>query len=294
MLYLTHFSFPDAEREFDFFLGVKRTCYDSYYPFQVFPERGLTGLDFEPVTILCGGNGCGKSTALNVIAEALGAARDTRYNRSNFFEDYVALCDFEHRGPSPAETRIVASDDVFDFMLNLRAINEGIDRKREQLYDEYVVDRHARFQLRSMDDYEELQRINLARRKTQSKYVRERLMDNPREHSNGESALMYFQNKLKDGGLYLLDEPENSLSPEKQLELAQFLEESVRFFGCQLVIATHSPILLAMRGAKIYHLDETPVRVRRWTELPSVRTWYDFFRSHKAELDSVRPDEKAW
>ena len=46
----------------------------------------LKMLDFEPVTILYGGNGSGKTTALNVIAEKLGLARDTLYNRSNFFE----------------------------------------------------------------------------------------------------------------------------------------------------------------------------------------------------------------
>lgn len=57
MLYLSHFSFPDAEREFDFFLAQKRTCHDSYYPFQVLSQRGLQHLDLEPVTILYGGNG---------------------------------------------------------------------------------------------------------------------------------------------------------------------------------------------------------------------------------------------
>ena len=46
-------------------------------------------LDFESVTILYGGNGSGKTTVLNVIAEKLGLERDTLYNRSNFFEDYT-------------------------------------------------------------------------------------------------------------------------------------------------------------------------------------------------------------
>ena len=59
MLYLSRFSFPDSEREFDFFLAQKRTCHDSYYPFQVLSKNGLTSLSFEPVTILYGGNGCG-------------------------------------------------------------------------------------------------------------------------------------------------------------------------------------------------------------------------------------------
>ena len=72
---------------------------------------------------------------------------------------------------------------------------------------------------------------------------------------------------------------------EKQLALVRYLEESVRFFDCQLVIATHSPLLLGMRGAKVYHLDECPARVRRWTELPEVRVWRDFFRAHEREFE---------
>ena len=109
-------------------------------------------------------------------------------------------------------------------------------------------------------------------------------MDNVREYSNGESAFLYFTEKIEENGLYLLDEPENSLSPERQIELVEFIEDSVRFFGCQFIISTHSPFLLAMNGAKIYDLDENPVNVKRWTELKNVRTYYEFFKKHEKEF----------
>ena len=127
--------------------------------------------------------------------------------------------------------------------------------------------------------------MNQARRRTQSKFVRENLKDNVREYSNGESAFTYFSNKIGDDALYLLDEPENSLSPVRQQELVRFLEDSVRFFGCQLVIATHSPFLLAMKGARIYDLDADPVQLSRWMELPNVRAYYEFFKMHERELE---------
>ena len=57
MLYLSKFSFPDVEKEYDFIMGLKRTCYDTVYPFQILSRHQLTRLDFEPVTILYGGNG---------------------------------------------------------------------------------------------------------------------------------------------------------------------------------------------------------------------------------------------
>lgn len=284
MIYLSEFRFPDADTEFDFFLSVKRTCYNTYYPFEVLSKNGLERVRFAPVTIFYGGNGSGKSTALNVIAEKLELARDTLFNRTNFFEDYTRLCGYETQLPIPTGSRMIASDDVFDFMLNLRTLNEGIHRKREELFEEYLDAKYSDFQLRSIEDYDRLKQVNQSRSRTQSRYVREHLMKNVREHSNGESAFIYFVEKVQENGLYLLDEPENSLSPEKQQELAQFLEGSARFYGCQLVIATHSPFLLSLRGARVYNFDESPAAVRKWNELPNVRAYYDFFKEHEKEF----------
>ena len=118
MVYLSHFDFPDEDKEYRFILGQKRTCYDTFYPFKILSANNLRMLDFEPITIMYGGNGSGKSTALNVMAEKLGLARDTLYNRTNFFEDYTAMCSYELERPLPKDSRIITSDDVFDFMLN--------------------------------------------------------------------------------------------------------------------------------------------------------------------------------
>lgn len=284
-IYLLHFEFPDIEREYDFIMSQKRTCYDTYYPFQIISKHNLRMLDFEPVTILYGGNGSGKTTVLNVIAEKLGLNRDTIYNRSNFFEAYTSLCSFKIKNRIPKDSRIITSDDVFDFMLNLRSINNGIDVKREELFDDYLDAKYSHFQLKSLDDYEQLKRVNMSRRSTQSKYIRKNLPDNVREHSNGESAFIYFTDKIKEDSLYLLDEPENSLSPQKQQELLRFLEDSARFFGCQFIIATHSPFLLSMRGAKIYDMDEEVADVKKWTELENVRAYYEFFKKHENEFE---------
>lgn len=284
MIYLSHFEFPHIEQEYSFVMGLKRTCYDTVYPFQILSKHHLKMLDFDPVTILYGGNGSGKTTALNVIAEKLNLQRDTLYNRSNFFEDYTDLCSYETECPIPRHSRIITSDDVFDFMLNLRSLNEGIDRRREGLFDEYLDAKYKHFQMKSLEDYEQLKKVNAARSKTQSKFVREYLPGNVREHSNGESAFLYFSEKIQENGLYLLDEPENSLSPEKQQELLRFLEDSARFFGCQFIIATHSPFLMSMRGAKIYDMDEEVVDVKRWTQLENVRAYYEFFKKHEKEF----------
>ena len=284
MLFLSQFKFPDIEEEYDFLMGLKKTCYDSFYPFQILSKNRLRVLDFEPITILYGGNGSGKTTTLNIIAEKLKLNRTTLFNRTNFFENYTDMCEYDLEKELSEDSRIITSDDVFDFMLNLRSMNEGINHKREELFDEYLNAKYSKFQMKSLDDYDQLMKVNMARSKTQSKYIRKNLIGNMREHSNGESAFIYFADKIKENGLYLLDEPENSLSPEKQQELVAFLEDSARFFGCQFVIATHSPFILALKGAKIYDMSEEPVDVKRWTELPNVREYFQFFKKHENEF----------
>lgn len=288
MVYLERFALPSPGAEEQFTNDIKRRCYSTVYPFGVFTLREVPELTFEPITILCGGNGCGKSTLLNLIAEKLGVARDTPGNRSSFFPDYVRLCRAEldpRAGQSFLQaSRLVTSDDVFDYMLNLRAINEGVDQKREALFDEYTEARHSAYRMRSMADYEELRRHVAAQRLTQSAYVRKNLMANLPERSNGESALAYFTDTIREDALYLLDEPENSLSAERQLELQEYLVNSARFYRCQFILSTHSPFLLSTRGAKVYDLDADPVCVRPWTQIASVRTYRDFFREHDAEF----------
>ena len=285
MLYLDSFSFPDEEAETSYIMGVRRTCYSSFYPFKILSRRSFARIDFEPVTILYGGNGTGKSTALHVIAEKARLDREAPYNRTSFFEDYVGMCSMELRRPIPQGSCIITSDDVFDHMIALRELNAGIDHRREEVFEEYLENKHSGFQLGSMEDYDQLKRVVRARKKTQSKYVKEELGMNVRTFSNGESAFRYFTNKITEDRLYLLDEPENSLSPERQMELCQFICDSARFMGCQFVISTHSPFLLSMRGAKIYDLDSDPVDVRRWTELKNVRTYYEFFKRHQKAFE---------
>lgn len=290
MLYLSKFYFPSVNDEERFLFSIAETCYTSFYPFGILTRHSLNMLEFGDITLLYGGNGCGKTTVLNIIAETLNLKRSALYNRSNFFEDYISCCGYDIQKSIPLESRIITSDDVFDYMLDVRSINDHIDIKRDELFDEYYENKYLKkgFQLKSIDDLEELKMINEARNKStsKSKYTKRRLTNNIKEYSNGESAFIYFSDKIKENALYLLDEPENSLSPEKQLELCRFLSDSARFFGCQFIISTHSPFLLSMKNAVVYDLDAETACRRKWTELPNVRTYYEFFREHSDEFEN--------
>lgn len=286
MIYLDTFSFPTEDDEITFLAGCpkhKRTCYNTKYPFGMFPYRGLPeNFEFGDITVFCGNNGSGKSTILNVIAEKLNIKRASPFNRSEFFNEYVSVCRCTLEEKISPDSRVITSDDVFDRILDIRRINSGIDTKRDSIINEWVELRSGgtyEGQLHGMDDYDRWKQVREARDKniSQSQYIRSRLMRNIAERSNGESALSLFVDAIHDKALYILDEPENSLSPENQLELKYFLEDSVRHHGCQFIISTHSPFLLSLKGARIYDIDSNPVRVSKWTELPCVKVYKDFF-----------------
>ena len=121
-------------------------------------------------------NGFKEAVSYTHLAEKLKLHRDTRYNRTNFFEDYTDMCSCELEQPLTDDSRIITSDDVFDFILNLRNINDGIDRKREELFEDYLETKYSSFRMNSLEDYEQLKKVNMTRSKTQSRYVRKQLM----------------------------------------------------------------------------------------------------------------------
>ena len=297
MIYLKSFHLPSRDEDENFF-NVKsdlfspknfRSCYTTKYPFGFFRERELPyNFDFRDITIFCGNNGSGKSTILNVIAEALELGRNSPFNRSDFFSDYVGLCRYELSAPISRSSAVITSDDVFDRVLDIRRLNDGIDSKREDLLQEWVSNRYddVDTSLHGLDDYERWKKISDSRNRniSQSQYIRKNLIRNIEERSNGESSLSLFVDAIRDNALYVLDEPENSLSPQNQLQLKYFIEDSVRNHGCQFIISTHSPFLLSLKGARIYDIDSVPVRECRWTELPSVRVYKDFFEEKSCEF----------
>ena len=295
MIYLQSFKMPTREDEENYFIyptnsKVNQTCYTTKYPFGLFRYRELPEFYFDHITIFCGNNGSGKSSILNVIAEKLSLERNTPFNRSDFFEDYVDLCDYQLDKAIPKESKIITSDGVFEKVLDIRRINDGIDSKRVDLIDEYIEENSPNAEpnlLRGLDDYDRWKRVNdmRNRNRTQSRFLKENLMRNIQERSNGESALSYFVDSIQENALYLLDEPENSLSPQNQLQLKYFIEDSVRNFGCQFIVSTHSPFLLSLKGAQIYNIDETPPTVRKWTELDCVRAYYDFFAEQRDKFE---------
>ncbi|MED3553726.1 AAA family ATPase [Cytobacillus praedii] len=76
------------------------------------------------------------------------------------------------------------------------------------------------------------------------------------EQSHGESFFSLFLNRFKENAIYLLDEPEAALSPQRQLSFLRIIHDLTRNGNAQFIIASHSPILLGYPNAKIFSFDD--------------------------------------
>ena len=109
------------------------------------------------------------------------------------------------------------------------------------------------------------------------------------EKSHGESFLSLAQNSFRGGGLYLLDEPEAALSPQRQLILLVEIDRCARK-GAQFIIATHSPILLGLPGAEILSFDDGQIHPVSYEETESYQVTALFINNRQQILNRLLED----
>lgn len=302
MIYLEKFIFPDLEHDTLIDDVPKGSFYDEHsYPFHLTSDMGLWSLDFEPITILYGGNGSGKSTIINVISEKLCANRQSRFNSSPYFSKYVSRCQYRAEKSLAGETlyqeqrqsqkydiskitTVLTSDDIFQWMQKSRLENDKKLQKSYLLMADYChpekLPKHINFETGyNVERYSKGVKIRKA--KSFNKYLLDTIGKMERGFSNGETALMKLSELLEAPGLYLLDEPENSMSCEFQMKLASIIQYLAKYGNCQFLISTHSPFVLSIAGAKIYNLDHNPVDICKWWELGNMKHYFNLFYNSK-------------
>lgn len=269
MIYLENFRFPTFDKEEGFlpgYYGTHPRAPQSTYPFRMLSSKGLYSLDFSEVTILYGGNGSGKSTAINTICHKLGVTRTTPYNESVLQPHYSDLCTYSEGEWYDGvllkdKATLMTSDDIFKYMLDTRQKNAYITRRGDLLADEvrrirsgnlnpHELDAKRRLDFETGENVDTFLQMQRMKQKSCVQFVKESVGEIARTYSNGETGFISLAENIIPDRLYLLDEPENSLSCELQMKLAQCIEESARFCNCQFIIATHSPFLLALRVPK--------------------------------------------
>ncbi|MEO2215311.1 AAA family ATPase [Paenibacillus amylolyticus] len=250
------------------------------YPDHVFKHISGEVLIFDRVTVLYGSNGSGKSTLLNVIANKLGitgSERMTTYGNSAYVQRFLDKSSYELGRDEqehvirqlPEGSRYIKSEDI---LYEIKKIQQAHVLQEGLLYEQSQ-------QGMSKAETEELAHS----------YAFKKKLDNiqfyQEKYSNGETSMQFFEEYLLPGQLYLLDEPETSLSPVNQIRLAEQINELARYFDSQFIISTHSPFVLGTLHAKIYNLDRTILQTAEWFELDNVRFFYHFFDKHKRLFD---------
>jgi predicted ATPase len=248
----------------------------------------LEHIEFAPITIFYGNNGCGKSTLLNVIAERIGIKNKTQGNSNEYFENYVKKCTYSSSDKMPEDSVFIRSEDIMAEITKRRA--RFARMKEELLKDDSLKDYGVSQKLYRQaliapdevapDKYAKLSRLS------DFASTRSCLASSSADFvSNGEKALEFFRDHLFEDTLYLLDEPENSMAPAYQMELAHEIALLAYRLNSQFIIATHSPFMLSIEGARIYDLDARPARVREWYELENMQTYYQLFKKNADKFE---------
>jgi predicted ATPase len=223
------------------------------FPYDVPAIAAIEELDLDtPVTLLAGDNGTGKSTLVEAIAEAVGFA--------------VEGGELERSGQRPAVTRPALGGALVP-RLSYRKPRTGYFLRAESFFNiAAFVDSQSTF----APDLSLYGDVPL------------------HEQSHGQSFLALASNRFAGEGLYVLDEPEAALSVSGALALLAVVVHAARA-GAQFVIATHSPILLACPGARIYELDERGLAPCAYDDVDAVRLTRGFLdapeRYLRAALD---------
>jgi predicted ATPase len=247
---------------------------DDGFPFNLPLVRRFGAVAFEsPVTFFVGENGCGKSTILEALACAAGlpavggdsVERDATLEPARQLAKTVRLVWTKrtHKG------FFLRAEDFFSFARRMA----GLGAEMAELADD--LDRR-------MTGYGKL----LARGAAlgQRTALAERYGGELDQRSHGESFLKLFQSRLVPGGLYLLDEPEAPLSPQRQLALMALFKEAVVHESAQFVIATHSPILMGFPDAALVSFDAVPPQKIAYEEVEHVSFTKDFLNHREAFL----------
>jgi predicted ATPase len=243
------------------------------FPFTIPLVRKFKEIELRaPVTFFVGENGTGKSTLMEAVAAAAGS---------------VAV-----GGEDVSGDKTLAPARRLGAQLRLvwhRRTHRGFFLRAEDFFNfaRRVNRKSAELEEMATEFGRELKGYGLTLAqgvvRGQRRALAEKYGEDADARSHGESFLELFRARFVPGGLYLLDEPEAPLSPQRQLALLSMLREMTAQ-EAQFIIATHSPILMAFPGASILGFDKPPVREVAYDEVEHVSLTRDFLNRPEAFL----------
>lgn len=228
------------------------------YPFNLPVVRSLDRLAFHPrVTFLVGENGSGKSTLIEALAVAWGFNAEGGTKNFSFSTrgSHSAL----HRFIRPSRSHVRAHDGFFLRAESYFNIGTEIERLDAEPGGPPIINSYGGRSLH--------------------------------EQSHGEAFFALFDNRFRGDGLYILDEPEAALSPQRQLSFLARLHELVQARS-QFIIATHSPILLGYPDAWIYQASERGLERVEYEDTEHFQVTRNFLNRREVFLDVLLSDDE--
>ena len=240
---------------------LQREAVESFeeYPFCVPAIRHLRRLEFHPaVTFFVGENGSGKSTLLEAVAVKLGFNAEgggggLQFSTHDTHSPLHECLQLERGFGKPSDHFFLRAESFYNVASELDKI-EGAFPSPVPFRSYGGKSLHAQ--------------------------------------SHGEAFLSLLTNRLQGDGIYLFDEPEAALSPQRQLSVLTLLHRLV-YHQSQLVIATHSPILLAYPHARIYQFAAEGITEIKYTDTEHYHITRDFLNRHERMLEILLAAEEA-
>ena len=231
------------------------------YPFNIPCIKNTNEIDLSnPITIFVGDNGSGKSTLLKAIAYYNNSINVSSQDiNSAYYEEVKKLSskmklsyDFKSRSGF-----FFSGEEFITYINNLKHMKQELREDLKRIDEEYKnKSKFAQGQAR-MAAAGQLYAMNQA-------YDGEL-----KDKSHGEGFLEFFKKRMHKEGIYLLDEPETPLSAINQYQLVVMITDLVKS-GSQVIIATHSPIIMALKDAKIYNFTEASIEEIDYDDVESV------------------------
>src|SRR5882757_1049161 len=106
-------------------------------------------------------------------------------------------------------------------------------------------------------------------------------------HSHGEGFLRFFEERCQRQGIFIFDEPESALSPSRQIEFLKLLRQMDRSKICQVIMATHSPMLMAYPNARLLRLSKYGLEPVRVEETEHYRLMHEFWADPATFIDTM-------
>lgn len=242
------------------FLDRSRIFDPNHYAFQLPALRGFSSLELHPnVTFFVGENGSGKSTLLESIAvsndiNAEGGSRNVQFStRSSHSQPLANALKMRRYHALVPDAWFLRAESFFNVATEIEKLDSEPSVTRK-LIDSYGG--------RSLH-----------------------------EQSHGESFITLLESRFHQG-LYLLDEPEAALSPQRQLEFLVLLDRLVSN-DSQLIIATHSPIIMSYPKALIYQFSDQGIEPVRYKDTEHYRVTKNFMDSPERMLRHLLGDTAA-